>query len=408
MSGARSERARGRQERAGARQAGRQERRSAGHAAGVDNRSKDRDQGRAQRQQAWEDRRARRQERDAARKAKREAASAGPGRTTLGKALAEEARRRFDKRRAETKPAADGKDTKPPADATTGAAKDSTAGTPGKDSKAGDGTSGGAKKRRSSRRRRTSTGKAGRRGRTRRTGRTSRAGRGRKGRARGRGRPAGSPFGEEDFTPTVEWPDHPARPAGGDAAVEDDIVDADIVTDPPAAVTTGVRGLPPAPEKHTARPGTTRPTSTEGSSVSSAQVKRTSGQGGLAAKHQTDITFDEYLMQMARIAVQAASDQERAEVLRRALGKVADALREMSTDLVGDHNISTQVTELIAFLADHTARMKQQADRCAQECENANEAAKAAASQVARVYGEDMDAKEEAGLRYTSAATHHD
>ncbi|WP_442973743.1 hypothetical protein, partial [Saccharothrix sp. NRRL B-16314] len=122
----------------------------------------------------------------------------------------------------------------------------------------------------------------------------------------------------------MEWPDRPTRPPRtGTKSGEDDVVDADIVPDGPAAVTTGVRGLPPAPEPHTARPGTSRPASTEGSSVSSSQVSRPSGRGGLAAQHRTDITFDEYLMGMANIAIKAASDQERAEALMEALAQVA-------------------------------------------------------------------------------------
>lgn len=206
----------------------------------------------------------------------------------------------------------------------------------------------------------------------------------------------------------MEWPDHPSRSPNSAGGVEEDIEDAVIIPDDPAAVTTGGKGLPPAPEPHTERPGTTRDTSTEGSAVSSAEVSRPSGQGGLAAQHRTDITFDEYLMAMANIAIRAASDQERAEALMEALGRVADALREMAADLAADHNVSTAVTGLIADLADSAARMKQQAERCAEECGLAKEAAKLAATEVARVYGQDMDAKEDAGLTSVSAAAHHD
>ncbi|CAM5674865.1 ATP/GTP-binding protein OS=Streptomyces griseomycini OX=66895 GN=FHS37_007412 PE=4 SV=1 [Streptomyces griseomycini] len=206
----------------------------------------------------------------------------------------------------------------------------------------------------------------------------------------------------------MEWPEHDTRPPKPAAKGEDDIVDADIVPDEPAAVTTGVKGLPSAPEKHTARPGTSRPTSTEGSSVSSSEVSRPSGASGLAAQHRTDITFDQYLMEMANIAIKAASDQERAEALMEALAKVADALRDMAADLVGDHNIDTAVTDLIADLADAATTMKAQAERCAEQCGIAKEAAKLAAVMVARIYGEDMAAKEDAGLKHASAAAHHD
>ncbi|WP_344384720.1 ATP/GTP-binding protein [Streptomyces thermolineatus] len=394
-SNARAERARGRQERAGVRQAGRQERRTAGHAASVADRSKARDQARAQRQQAWEDRHAKRQERDAARKAKREAAaSSDPGRTTLGKAAGEEAQRRWDKRRADAKAATDPKATAGARDSKAGTEKvnltkdkDSKAkGTDGKDGKTAKDAPDGA----------SSAAKDGRAGDE--PGAESTAGDG----------ASDSPFGAEDSTPTVEWPDRPTRPPRTDTKGEDDIVDADIVPDEPAAVTTGAKGLPPAPEKHTARPGTSRPTSTEGSSMSSSEVSRPSGQGNLSAQHRTDITFDEYLMGMAKVAVKAASDQERAEALTEALGRLADALREMAADLVGDHNVNTKVTDLIADLADSATRMKGQAERCAEQCDIAKEAARLAAQEVARVYGQDMAAKEDAGLAHASAAAHHD
>ncbi|MGW6016340.1 ATP/GTP-binding protein, partial [Streptomyces sp. NPDC055210] len=175
--------------------------------------------------------------------------------------------------------------------------------------------------------------------------------------------------------------------------------------------------LPPAPQPHTQRPGTTRPRhkeeEEEGDSVSepvthTPSASTPSASGGLAAQHQTEITFDEYLMCMARTALKAADHQERAETLMEAIGKIADALRDMAADLVGDHNISTAVTNLITDLADSADRMKQQAGRCAQQCALANESARLAAVQVARVYGQDMAAKEDAGLTYVSAAAHHD
>ncbi|MCZ1012665.1 ATP/GTP-binding protein [Streptomyces lydicus] len=361
----------------------------------------------------------------------------------MGQAVTEEAQRRWDKRRADAKDAkdrkdaeakdakdakdrkdrkdrkdgkgADGKGEKTAKDGPGGAssaARDGEASDgPGKESKAGDGPSDGSKERRRFRRRRTGAGTAGRHGRARRTG-TGRAGtgrtwRGRAGRAgRRRGRPSDSPFGAQDPTPTVEWPDRPTRPPRTGSKGEDDIVDADIVPDAPAAVTTGVKGLPPAPEKHTKRPGTSRP-GMDGSSVST-QTSRQSGHSGLASQHRTDITFDQYLMEMANIAMKAASDRERAEALMETIGKVAGALREMAADLIGDHNIDTKVTDLIADLADSASRMKAQAGRCAEQCGIAKEAARIAATAVARIYGQDMNAKEDAGLEHASAAAHHD
>lgn len=419
--GARAERAHGRQERAGARQTGRQERRTAAHNAGVADRTRDRDQARANRQKAWEDRRAKRQERDEARKAKREsAASADPGRTTVGAAVAEEAQRRWDKRRADAKDAKDAKggeagaekanlpndkdtkdegtgeeDVREGTDGVFGTAKDDTGSDAGRDEEAGDGPSDGSKKRRRFRRGDD-------------TGRTRRRGRSR----RGGGRQSDSPFGAHDDGPTVEWPENPTPRPGSSPPAEDLIEDAFIVDDPtdPCGGESSLISLLRAPEKHTARPGTSRPPQphTEGSSVSSAKGSRPTGHGGLAAKHRTDITFDEYLVEMANTALQAASVQERAQVLVEVIGRVADALRDMATDLANDHNIGEAVTDLIMDVADAALRMKQHAQEAEDTCGIASEASRLAATLVARVYGEDMAAKEDAGLRFASAAAHHD
>ncbi|MEU3884829.1 ATP/GTP-binding protein [Streptomyces californicus] len=248
------------------------------------------------------------------------------------------------------------------------------------------------------------------------------------GRRQGAADPFEDLFGQEDPQHTTDRPDRPATGHRSDGAAsqtdaddEADVVDAVIVEDPGdpfgadrlrrPGLTTGAPGLPPAPEPHTQRPGTSRSadTTTEGDSVSSAHVSKPSGGGGgLAAQHRTDITFGDFLMEMAATALKASSDQERAEALAEALGKVADALREMAADLVGDHNITTEVTDLIADLADSAGRMKEQARRCAEQCGLAKEAVALVATQVARVYGKDMAAKRDAGLKHTSAAAHHD
>ncbi|MEU7195709.1 ATP/GTP-binding protein [Streptomyces xinghaiensis] len=342
----------------------------------------------------------------------------------MGTAVTQEAQRRWNKRRSGTDGAAKA-DTGPGPGASDSSRKakpsepGGTAGgsekvNPSKDrgSKAKDAPTSGPGDRNSG---------AGKRGGARKGGRTR--GHWRAGRTGRRGRSTGSRFRPEDQTPTVEWPDRPTRPKHPDAdGQEEDYPDAVIVDDPddpddpeerpgrratasPPPVTAG--GLPPAPEPHTQRPGTTRPIGKE-NSVSDAQVAAASRQGRLPTQHRADITFDEYLMAMANSALLAAAHQEQAEALAHALGKVADVLRDMAADLVGDHNIDTQVTELITDLADAAGRMKLQATRCAQDCDTAKEAARLAAAQVARVYGQDMAAKEEAGLTHASAAAHHD
>nr|BFD88448.1 hypothetical protein StreXyl84_78490 [Streptomyces sp. Xyl84] len=438
----RAERARGRQERAAARQAARQQRRGADQAANLADRSKDRDQDRANRQAEREQRRAAKAERKAARKAKREAAKATDGRTTLGEAVAEEAQRRWDKRRAaeKDKTAKDGK------------AKDSTGDKDAKDSEAttkkmpkdGPETAADGPKDGSATKEPDDSKKRGEKPSDNSGDKDAKEGTGTDdgpkpddikdppgpdNRADGR-----STFKEkikdffkpdEDTTPpeaeepstlrpedlgvTVDRPDGPTRSTKTEAA-EDDIPDAVIVDDPSdpfGATISSTASLPRAPEPHTQRPGTTRPTAQE-DPVASEVSKPTSGQTGMAAKHRTDITFGEYLMEMVNIAIAAALDKDRAQDLVIALGKVADALRDMAADLVGDHNIATEVVNQITDLADAADRMKQLAERCATECEIASEAARIAAMSVGRVYGEDIQAMDDAGLAHASAAAHHD
>ncbi|WP_019711991.1 hypothetical protein [Streptomyces xinghaiensis] len=346
----------------------------------------------------------------------------------MGTAVTQEAQRRWNKRRwnkrrsgtdgaakADTRPGpgASGSSRKAKPSEPGGTAGGSEKVNPSKDrgSKAKDAPTSGPGDRNSG---------AGKRGGARKGGRTR--GHWRTGRTGRRGRSADSRFRPEDQTPTVEWPDRPTRP--GTDGQEEDYPDAVIVDDPddpeerpgrratasPPPVTAGAGGLPPAPEPHTQRPGTTRPIGKENSvsDAQGAQVAAASRQGSLPTQHRADITFDEYLMAMANSALLAAAHQEQAEALAHTLGKVADVLRDMAADLVGDHNIETQVTELITDLADAAGRMKLQATRCAQDCDTAKEAARLAAAEVARVYGQDMAAKEEAGLTHASAAAHHD
>ena len=221
-----------------------------------------------------------------------------------------------------------------------------------------------------------------------------------KGRKKPKSAPEPEPEAEEPVTYTATFPNHPpAPPRSAPPADEDDYPDAEIVEPVPAA-------LPRAPERHTQRPGTTRPTTKE-SSVK-AEARPTYKGDSTPAQHRTNVTFDEFLTEIANIAVAAGADQVEAVELAAALKDVADKLREMASDLVGDHNIATAVTDLIANLADQADAMKAQAERCAQECRDAFEAALLVARSVARVYGEDMAEKEEAGLAQASAAVHHD
>ncbi|MFA0845503.1 ATP/GTP-binding protein [Streptomyces rochei] len=423
----RAERARGRQERAAARQAARQQRRSANQAANLADRSKDRDQDRAANQAAREERRRAKAERKAARKAKREAAKAADDRTTLGAAVAEEAQRRWDKRRGaeKDKPAKDDKTKDSTGDKD---AKDSEA-TTKKMPKSGPETASDGPKDDSAPKEPDDGTKGGEKPSDNPDDKDAKDGPGTDDSDDSRSfkekikdfftKP------EEDTTPpeaeepsrlrpedlkvTVDRPGGPTRSPRPEQA-EEEIPDAVIVDDPSdpfGATVTSTASLPRAPEPHTQRPGTSRPTAQE-DPVASEVSRPTSGQTGMAAKHRTDITFGEYLMEIVNIAIAAALDKDRAQDLAVALRKVADALRDMAADLVGDHNIATEVVDQITDLADAADRMKQLAERCATECEIASEAARIAAMSVGRVYGEDVQAMDDAGLTHASSAAHHD
>ncbi|MEV7657931.1 ATP/GTP-binding protein [Streptomyces anulatus] len=439
----RAERARGRQERAAARQAARHQRRSADQAAKIADRSKDRDQDRVAGQAAREERRRVKAERQAARRAKREAkreaAGIDGGRTTLGAAVTQEAQRRWEKRRAAENDTAEqdtaekestsGKDSEATDKKKTKNGPDPAADGPKDGPPTGQGTD-------SSDQARTDSSKGEDEGgwgwwkkkpepeSAAPDGEEPRSAPG--GNAQpGDGDPYEDLFGQEDPQHTADRPDRPGTgPEAGhrsDAAgprrdPDDDVVDAVIVDDPSdpfgadrlhrPGLTTGTPGLPPAPEPHTQRPGTTN-TPAQEDLVASHLAKPGSGQA-MAARHRTDITFDEYLMEIANIAVTAALDAEGAQELAVSLGTVADFLRDIAADLVGDHNVAPEVVDQITDLADSAMRMKATAERCATECETASAAATTAAMSVSSVYSQDIQAMDDAGLAHASAAAHHD
>jgi hypothetical protein len=428
----RADRSRARRERSAARQAAREQRRNTQQAADLADRSKDREQDRARREAARQERRAAKAERQAARKAKRDAAAAASAdRTSLGAALVDEAGRRWDKRRKgpQKGPEKDREKDRPGRD------KDAEATTKKLPKDGPEAASDGPKAASP-----TKEPKDGKNGRT-----QPAEGSGGDGKAEGPGAESGDekrfrdwvkdqfnrpdpgpdtasgaqdPTGtgtaktakSEDFGFTVDSPGRPSRPPEPEPE-EEDIPDADIVDDPAdpfGAYVTRSASLPRAPEPHTQRPGTSRPTPQEEQPVASQVSKPATGQAGMPAKHRTDITFGEYLTEIVNIAIAAGMDKERGRELADALGKVADALRDMAADLVGDHNIDTDVVNQIRDTADGAARMKRQAEQCAIDCELASEAARLAATAVGRTYSQDIQAMDDAGLAQASAAAHHD
>lgn len=437
-----AERARGRQERAAARQAARQQRRSANQDARIADRTKDRDQdrddrgkardqARANKQAAREERRTKKAERKAARKAKREAAKTANDRTTLSAAVAEEAQRRWDKRRAADvkegkdkddtagrdseatkKPSkdgsettSDGQDDAPTTKKTKSEGSKNNAGKPSGGTGTGSGSQPGGVKAPPDADDESGAGKRSFKERVK--DRFGKSGTASSGPAAGTEEPPRMAT-PEDLGATVDSPGRPSRPSKTERA-EEEIPDAVIVDDPAdpfGAYVSNSAGLP-APETHTESPGSTRPTAQE--DPVAAEVKRTaSGQTGMAAKHRTDITFGEYLVEIVNIALASEADKDRAQELAIALGKVADALRDMAVDLGSDHNVATEVVDQITDLADSAASMKRLAERCAAECGIASQGARLTAFMVGFTYGEDVQAMDDAGLAHASAAAHHD
>ncbi|MFD6471162.1 ATP/GTP-binding protein [Streptomyces goshikiensis] len=448
----RAERTRGRQERAAARQAARQQRRSADQAASLADRSKDRDQDRAAVQAAREERRRVKAERKAAARAKREAAKAADGRTTLGAAIGQEAQHRWDKRRAAEKDKAD-KDSKAKDDAgdtkETIGDKDSDA-TTKKMPKGDPEKPSGSPKGDSAAKESDDDKKSGEKPFDASADTDAKGGTGTdtdpnaddakdppdtddsddersfKEKLKDFFTKAGEDnappepqerLRPEDLKVTVDRPGGPTRTPQPEPA-EEYIPDAVIVDDPSdpfGAHTRSPASLPRAPERHTRRPGTSRPEPepepepTESGGFSGMRTTHAVvTQARLKAQHQTDITLDDYLVDMTNIALGTDRDKEDAQELAASLGRTADALRDMATDLVGDHNVDTEVTRLVSDLADAADRMKRRAEQCAVECEHSSDAALLAAGAVARTYQADADAIDQAGLTYASSSAHHD
>lgn len=203
------------------------------------------------------------------------------------------------------------------------------------------------------------------------------------------------PIPAEEVGITVERADRP-----GSSQARDDAE--------PAAVAAGPRGLPPAPEPHTQRPGTTR---AEKAEKTEEQVSRPSGRGGgqprMAAQHQASITVFEYVDNMSASDLQARQDRDVAERLDDALRKIARELRVWAADLAQDDNIEVEVTDKVVSLADGSADMAVVMARFAQGCKAAAEYAFTAHRWVDEVYGEDVDAMRAGGLTQASAASHH-
>lgn len=132
------------------------------------------------------------------------------------------------------------------------------------------------------------------------------------------------------------------------------------------------------------------------------------GRTGMAAKHRTDITLDEYLMAMANIAVNAERDQQEMAKAAPLVALVGGVLANMAKDLEDDHNVDPEVADLVHEMARSAGRMVKAFHQAEKASAAAAQAAAQAAQGVARVYGQDQAAMDEGGVAQASAAVHHD
>ncbi|MEV5406217.1 hypothetical protein AB0L20_27040 [Streptomyces albidoflavus] len=227
-----------------------------------------------------------------------------------------------------------------------------------------------------------------------------------------------SRFGQAE-PPEAEFVGRTGRPASEQES-EEDIVDAVIVDDPAPPSTDGQpRGLTVGqPAAHPPRPGTSRPPdppqeppmapeqSPAPRTTTSSAAPR--GSTGMAAKHRTDITLDEYLVSMGNIAVNAERDQQEMAESAPLVALVVGVLAHMAKDLEDDHNVDPEVADLVHEMAQDAGRMVQAFRQAEKASADAAQAAAQAAQEVARVYGQDQAAMDEGGVAQASAAVHHD
>ncbi|WP_340564505.1 hypothetical protein [Streptomyces sp. GSL17-111] len=179
---------------------------------------------------------------------------------------------------------------------------------------------------------------------------------------------------------------------------------------PHAAVTTGVRGLPRAPQ-HPAgpRPGTTRTTKESPPVSAPARIPRPAAPAGVAAQHMTEVTLDDVLDHLAASKThtfatydECAALADKARALRRSLEALAEELRE-------HHNVIGRMT---SGAMDHLAESMDVVARTAEEMRSeslaAAEAVEVAHDEMHNAYRPVQQAAADAGLHTPSARIHNE
>ncbi|MFF2819636.1 hypothetical protein ACFVT9_29460 [Kitasatospora cineracea] len=193
------------------------------------------------------------------------------------------------------------------------------------------------------------------------------------------------------------------RPAGSE---DDDILDAEIVVDEQPGERTAASG--PAPEAHFRRPDLLWPEEVPmptgpppARPWSSAESRR------LTSRHETKVTFSEFLITMANIKINSARDAQNIENAVANLAVWAERWKRMCAELGGTHNLERKVVRLLDALAAMSESTAAHAGRLYKAVDTAAQKAAETAQGVAQIYQEDLEAMREGGLEEASAAVHH-
>ncbi|MGW3091597.1 hypothetical protein [Streptomyces sp. NPDC001108] len=180
---------------------------------------------------------------------------------------------------------------------------------------------------------------------------------------------------------------------------------------PPAAITTGVPGLPRAPEQPAgARPGTTRTSTSTKESPMSAPLPGmfTLGQD-MDAEHRTEVTLDEVLDHLTKSKERCFRTYDECADLADAARKLRRALEKVLDDLKGRHNVRGRLTRAAAHrLADCMDVVARKAEEMREKSLLAAESVEIAHDAMADAYRPVQEAAADAGLAAPSARIHNE
>lgn len=178
----------------------------------------------------------------------------------------------------------------------------------------------------------------------------------------------------------------------------------------PAAVTTGQRALPRAPQRPAGkRPGTTRRKEAIPMEPAHPAAVTLPAPGGMSARHATEVTLDQALEALAELTTQGMETHDDCVELARAARRLLAVLEAMAADLAVHHNVNgPRTTTALHQLVETVANLMRQAERMAQAALDAAELAEAEETAMGRDYRPMAQAALDAGLAAPSARLHND